>query len=109
MLKDLCIRSCQSLSSLAPLSACCQLERLDMAVCFYVANLAPLSSCAHLKELNMSNCVSVASVETLTACAQLEELSIYGLDEQLPGLEALKVAMPRLRIYDDASVSGGIV
>ncbi|KAG1659384.1 hypothetical protein FOA52_007847 [Chlamydomonas sp. UWO 241] len=99
-LKDLNISQCKALSSLAPLSACCQLERLNMAFCSSVSSFAPLSACTNLKKLNMSCCRSVPSVEPLATCAQLEELTIFGLAivGHLPGLAALKAAMPRLRV-----------
>ncbi|KAG1670177.1 hypothetical protein FOA52_000889 [Chlamydomonas sp. UWO 241] len=94
------MRDCASAASLAPLSACTELERLDMQECSSVTSLAPLSTCAHLKMLNMNYCTRVTSVEPLAACAELEELRIAQLagQLQLSGLASLKAAMPRLRI-----------
>ncbi|KAG1659552.1 hypothetical protein FOA52_015356 [Chlamydomonas sp. UWO 241] len=66
-----------------------------------VTSLAPLSACAHLQSASIHHCTSVASVEPLAACAQLEELSIMGTPGDLPGLVALKAALPRLRIKNN--------
>ncbi|KAG1664925.1 hypothetical protein FOA52_004447 [Chlamydomonas sp. UWO 241] len=69
-----------------------------MGSCSSVTSLAPLSACANLKKLDMCYCASVASVEPLAACVQLGELHIYGLAEDMPGLASLKAALPQLRV-----------
>jgi hypothetical protein len=103
-LHELNISNSHYLLSLEGIQACGKLQVLNMAHCS-VESLAPLSRCALLKKVNMVGCEyimhgcnNVPSVEPLKACGQLEELSIGRRDP--PGLEALVAALPRLRVDD---------
>lgn len=72
-----------------------------MPHCTAVTSLAPLSSCTNLKMVSISRCTSLTSVEPLMACAQLKELRTGRLATHLHGLEALKAAVPQLRVLTD--------
>ncbi|KAG1678251.1 hypothetical protein FOA52_013871 [Chlamydomonas sp. UWO 241] len=112
---------CLYLRSLEGLQACGQLKNLDISYAD-VTSLRPLSSCRHLSCLNIDSCAALSSLSPLTACVELEHLSMRGCDKMMsvaplractrlevlymdsfkkkapPALEALKAAMPKLRV-----------
>lgn len=59
--------ACIPLRSLSALSACINLERLDITHCHLLTSLEPLSSCTSLERLVMTWCDAVSSIAPLAA------------------------------------------
>jgi hypothetical protein len=92
----LSLEGIQALGQLTDLSIyCCRGGSVEERCC---CSMAPLSACALLKKVNMDGHRRVCTVEPLQACAQLEELNIGRSAGGLLGLRSLKVALPRLRL-----------
>jgi internalin A len=63
-----------TVSSLAPLSGMCRLERLDLSNCAQVTSLRPLSGSCQLQHLNVNGCLRIHSLWGVQGCPQLREL-----------------------------------
>ena len=83
-LKSLIISNGSSLESLEPLSACKELETLEIEYAYEISDLSPLSTCTKLKILQLEDS-KISDLNPLLNMTQLEELDLSQLlDEDLP-------------------------
>jgi hypothetical protein len=89
-LKSLYVEDGRSLESLGPLSACKELETIEIYSAIKISDLSPLSSCTRLTELivTMSNVTDISPVSSL---ALLEEVDLsHALIQDLSPLSFCK-------------------
>ena len=79
-LKSLFVWNGSSLESLEPLSACKQLETLEIHQAYTISDLSPLYSCMRLKNLLLTASY-VTDLAPLSHLLLLEELDLYDEDE----------------------------